>query len=396
MVAGGNRGGEGAILEVDGLTVEPSGLHAREDERLLRGGGSGEARRGVEATRIEFLGQLAVDERVDRRGGGGLGEGAGRLVVEDPEAGDVALAGVKRTRLTNLAEEGVEVAAGDARDAFGQAGGHDATDVVATHDVGLEDGEFDAGAGTDEEFSRVLARWDADHLAAVLHLEREAVVAFLHLRGRIQHALDDVVQRGAGADTAEVGAELAAGSADGVAQRATGFTVVDFAVRGIGAQLDPVDDASDLGFVIARTGLGAGERFDGLDQRDAASAERAGGLQGGGQVFGAQALREFFGEALRESSDLEEIRPHSGGFFLRLDLGEHRGDGLVGFARSMDGQGGEGVATHGRRAGFSREAAERGERRLLSDRAQGGNGGLTEGDFFFAAGEVADLRDELD
>ena len=113
-------------------------------------------------------------------------------------------------------------------------------------------------------------------------------------------------------------------------------------------------------------------------------------------MLGAQAFREFLGESLGESADLEEIRPHGGGFLLRLDLGEDGRDGLEGFARSMDGQGGEGVATHRRRTGSSREAAERGERRLLADGAERGDGGLTEGDFFFATGKVTELRDELD
>ena len=78
------------------------------------------------------------------------------------------------------------------------------------------------------------------------------MVAFLHLRGGIEHALDDVVERGAGADAAQVRAELAAGAADGVADRAAVLAVLEFAVRRIGAFLDGLDHAGDLCAVIAR------------------------------------------------------------------------------------------------------------------------------------------------
>ena len=181
-----------------------------------------------------------------------------------------------------------------------------------------------------------------------------------------------------------------------MAERAAVLAVLDLTVRWVGAELDGVDDAGDLGLVITRAGLGAGQRLDRLHQGDPATAERTGGLQGGGEVFGAQPLREILGEALGESADLEKIVPHGRGFRLRLDLGEHRRDGLVGFTRGVDGQRGQGVTTDGRRTGFGGQAAERVERSLLSDGAKGGDGSLAERGFFFAAGEVADLRDELD
>ena len=395
MVACGDRSDVGAGLKVDRLAVEPRGLHAGEEQRLGGGGGGGEARRGVEAARVELLGQLAVDKRVDRGRGGRLGERARGLVVEDPEAGDVALAGVERTRLADLAEEGVEVAAGDARDAVGKAGGHDAADVVTADDVSLEDREFDARAGADEELGRGLAGRDAGHQRAILHLERESMVAFLHLRSGVQHAFDDVVERGARAEAAEVRAELAAGAADGVAYRATRLAILDFAFRRVGAFPDGVDDAGDLGFVIARSGLGTGEGLERLHQGEAAAAKRAGGLERGGEVVGAQSLGEFLGESLGEAAELEEVGPDGRGFILRLDLREDRGDGLEGFARSVDGEGGQGVATDGGRAGFGGQAAERVERSLLADRAEREDRGAAQFGVLLPAGEVAELRHEL-
>ena len=112
-------------------------------------------------------------------------------------------------------------------------------------------------------------------------------------------------------------------------------------------------------------------------------------------MFGAEALREFLGEALGETAELEEIRPHGRGFLLRLDLGEDRRDHFERFSRGMDGEGGEGVATDDCRARFGRQAAERVERGLLTDGAKGADRDLAEGVVLLAAGEVADLRDEL-
>ena len=92
-------------------------------------------------------------------------------------------------------------------------------------------------------------------------------------------------------------------------------------------------------------------------------------------MFGAQALGELLGQALGEAAELEEVGPDGGGFLLRLDLREDRGNGLERFARGVDSQGGQGVLTDVRRARFGGQAAERLQRGLLPDGTEGGDGG---------------------